>query len=106
MTTEHDASRQRDAKGRWRAGVSGNPGGRPTTSFGDYIRAALAKAHESGKPYAQVISEVMAEKAAGGDLQAAIYLIDREMGRPKQSQEISGPEGGPIQTVQMDVPGG
>jgi hypothetical protein len=40
----------------------------------------------------------------GAQIAASEKLQDRIYGRPKQSQEISGPEGGPVRTLPMEPP--
>jgi hypothetical protein len=55
--------------GRFRAGTSGNPGGRPKTESAA-LRAELAE-------HGPAIAAVVIEAAIGGDLQAAKLVLDR-----------------------------
>lgn len=76
-------------------GQSGNPGGRPKL-----IREAkeLAKKHspEAIQRLVQIMRQTKDTKAA---LAAAMAILDRGYGRPAASVEMTGKDGGPIQTV-------
>lgn len=72
----------------WPKGTSGNPAGRPrniklTTAF----RELLGKPHpqdKAGRTYAEVISEAIIRKAAGGDVRAAKEIRIATQGRARR----------------------
>jgi hypothetical protein len=62
---------QKDAKGGWKPGQSGNPSGRPPgSSEVGRLRAAISE------HLPQIIAQLV-EKARGGDTQAARLLLER-----------------------------
>ena len=77
---------------QFKPGQSGNPGGRPkTAALSNACRDLLAQpmpGDAENRTYAQVIARMLAEKAVGGDIQAARELADRAEGRPRQSVEV------------------
>ena len=85
-------------------GQSGNPKGRPLKrdSIRDMLREELAGSltlpdgREVTK--AQIIAMKAFALAAQGDMVAIKYLSDQVDGTPKQSVELSGSEGGAIET--------
>ena len=80
-------------------GQSGNPGGRPKTVArvrkwaGRHTRAAI-----------RVLSEIMEDTGQhpAARVAAARELLDRAHGKPMQAHELSGTDGGPIQTEQVE----
>src|SRR5262245_3983978 len=77
-------------------GQSGNPGGRPK-GYSLYIRQQT----RDGKELVDYALAVL--RGEHGDdvklrLDAATWLADRGFGRPIQTTEVSGPDGGPIPT--------
>lgn len=52
-----------------------------------------------------VLAEVMADKGQTGAarIAAATALLDRGYGRPRQSAELSGPDGGPVTEIQRVI---
>ena len=81
---------------QFKPGQSGNPGGRPKLApLSNACRDVLAKPvpdDPENRTYAQVIAQTLADKAVGGDLQAAREIADRAEGRPRQSLEIENGE--------------
>src|SRR5215469_2579600 len=77
---------------QFKKGISGNPGGRPKSApLSEAAREILSKPvpnDPDGRTYAQVIAQVLADKAIAGDLRAAQELADRAEGRSRQSVEI------------------
>jgi hypothetical protein len=73
----------------WKKGQSGNPGGRPKMApLSQACRELLASPKPDdpdGGTYAEVIAQVLADKALAGDIRAAQELADRAEGRARQS---------------------
>jgi Family of unknown function (DUF5681) len=79
---------------RWPPGVSGNPGGRPKTAvLSQACREKLGELvpdDEHNRTYAQLIADMLGEKAIHGNMDAAAELADRGEGRPRQDVEVNG----------------
>ena len=77
---------------RFKAGQSGNPGGRPKTAPLSHAYreklAALVPEDPQGRTYAQAIADTLAERALAGDIRAAQELADRAEGRARLSIAI------------------
>ena len=76
--------------GRFKPGQTGNPGGRPKV---DHRVVDLAREHTelAVKTLAEICGNSKA--APSSRVAAACALLDRGWGRPRQSVELSGPEG-------------
>ena len=78
MTTSHssppdNAGPERDQNGRFRPGISGNPGGGRRGS-----RHRVARAFDQvGEADAQAVIDQVVSRARGGDMQAAALLLPR-----------------------------
>lgn len=79
------------ANPNWVKGVSGNPNGKPKTAFKLDFDQLMAKKrmHDEGS---QIVSdkwadivEAMAQQAITGNVQAAAFLRDTFIGKPKDS---------------------
>ncbi len=81
-------------------GVSGNPGGRPKKlPVTDVILRKLDQKctqDKAGRTWAELIVVALLGRAVKGDVKAIAELIDRAEGKAKQRNELSGPDGGPI----------
>ena len=78
--TNGEQPENREASGRFAPGASGNPGGRPKDEHGI---AELARSHA---PEAmERLVAVMRSKDERVSLQAAMAVLDRGFGRPKQA---------------------
>jgi hypothetical protein len=80
-------------------GQSGNPGGRSKEKpFRDALRMELAAAGEDGLKLREIAAALI-DKAAGGDVQAAVQIRDTLDGKPAQA--IIGGDGDdpPVTTV-------
>ena len=62
--------------------------------FGDELRKAIAQ--DNRKRIRDGIEKLL-DKVAAGDLEAFKTVADRTDGKPVQANEISGPEGGPVE---------
>ena len=73
----------RDDHGRWRAGQSGNPKGRPRgpACLTDGLRKELAEVLPSGQTVAQDIAKTVIALARGGERWACELVWDRVEGR-------------------------
>ena len=74
---------------QFQKGQSGNPAGRPPKgqALTDVLREKIDKEEIANKLY---------EMAMGGDMVALKYIYDRIDGKPRESVEHSGPDGGAI----------
>lgn len=79
-------------------GVSGNPGGRPKNDLGlkELAQSRTLEAIET-------LTEIMRSKEApaAARVNAACALLDRGHGKPVQMTELSGKDGGPIETKEL-----
>jgi 2-keto-4-pentenoate hydratase len=86
----------------WQKGQSGNPNGakRVTLANGMTLRD-MARSHtdKAIKALVKVMSDEASTDAAV--IGAAVALLDRGWGKPAQSVEITGAEGGPIETLDV-----
>lgn len=93
----------RDGAGRFLAGKSGNPAGRPKEEFSlsSLLRAAIDKVHPveaklaaDAKREPRKNGELLVEKLYGkvlaGDLKAIQMVLDRLEGRPRSTVDVSG----------------
>jgi hypothetical protein len=78
----------------FRKGECPNPSGRPKAVATQILRETITD-DDIRKAWRVVIS-----RAHAGDLQAWTLILDRLEGRPVQRQEHSGPDGGPLESVQ------
>lgn len=86
-------------------GKSGNPGGRPRATMPDGRSLAEAAREHSPKALAVLVYALKSEKIETA-MAAAQALLDRGFGRAAQSIELTGAEGGPVQTTaKLDVTG-
>ena len=81
---------------KFKPGQSGNPNGRPKkgTSLTEILRElGEVPPGKTGKPRKEVIAEKLWRLALSGDKFALRYVYDRLDGKPKETKEISGPDG-------------
>jgi len=95
-------------KTTWKPGQSGNPNGRPPRgeTLTDILRVKLRELTVKGKNGKRIeakeaIMITLLNLAMSGDLRAIQYVMDRVDGKPVQPQEVSGPEGGPVEIEQV-----
>ena len=84
---QQDATGERNEQGRWTAGTSGNPAGRPvgSGSIVTELRRLIHETDSSGETVAAVIARQLVELAKSGDLRAIKECFDRLDGSPQQS---------------------
>lgn len=81
-------------------GQSGNPKGRPRKLPElDTLLADVLGEEKDGMSAAEAILKKLRQEAAKGNLRAAEILLNRAYGMPKQRTEVTGAEGGPVETV-------
>ena len=78
---------------KWTKGQSGNPGGRPR-EVGELRVVARQRTHEALDTLAEIMGDPKAPAAAR--VSAACAILDRGFGRPTQTTELSGADGGPL----------
>lgn len=85
---------ERDEKGKFTKGTSGNPGGRPKSelSITALIDDAVTPADWD------FIFKQLLKMARRGNLKAIEMLMDRRFGKAQQRTELTGEGGGPVQT--------
>ena len=59
--------------------------------------AAIEDHFKDGHSAEYHICQILLKAASAGDVQAAIHLDNRLQGRPRESLEVTGPGGGPIE---------
>ena len=83
----------RDGNGRWPAGVSGNPGGRPR-ALHDLQMAA--RRHDRAVLDALVAIALDPAQPAAARVAACREVLDRGHGKPRQAVELTGAEADPV----------
>ena len=84
----------RDGAGIWRKGVSGNPGGRPA-GYSEFVAAARAEGPAS---LAELIRLRDGSENDSVRVSACREILDRGYGKPAQAVQLTGADGGPVQT--------
>jgi len=81
----------RNNKGQFKSGQSGNPVGRPKKEncINDLLRVKGSEVLEDGRTKLQAIIDELYEKAQGGDLKAMEMIFDRLEGKPAQKLETT-----------------
>jgi hypothetical protein len=94
--SETDKPKRAAPKTAFKKGVSGNPGGRPKRTVEELDLIAACK-DRTPAALAVIESIMMKGENERNRLAAAQAIIERGHGKP--TQPLSGPGGGPIQTV-------
>jgi len=82
----------------FKKGQSGNPAGRPKKLPElDGLIAEVLGEEKDGNTAALAILKKWRQMAANGNLKAGEMLFDRGYGKPKQSTELTGANGGPVE---------
>ena len=86
-----EQAESRDASGRFKPGVSGNPGGKVPSewTWGSLLKEALNKEHSGGKPKKQAVAEMLVHRALAGDVRAFDTIADRMEGKPRQAVDVT-----------------
>lgn len=92
-TENNSAEQPQKATRGFQKGVSGNPGGRPR-GVSEFTALMRAKSPEA--------AQKLAEAVAQGKPWAIELTLAYAWGKPTQKQEITGAEGGPIQTQAIE----
>lgn len=89
---------RRATAGSFQPGKSGNPGGRPKKTDEERTLDAMcrAKTPEALSVILDIMESGQLERAR---LAAAQYVLDRAWGKPKESVEHTGANGGPMELV-------
>lgn len=90
----------RDEKGYFKKGVSGNPGGRPK-EFEELKSLAREHTREAIETIVAVMRDQLADKATR--VTAADKLLDRGWGKPAQAMTGEGGEGAVMHEVVMRI---
>jgi hypothetical protein len=87
----------------FKKGESGNPNGRPKKlpQLNELLAEILGE-DKDGITAAEAILKALRAKAAKGDIRAAEVLLDRAYGKPKQTTELTGSNGDPVQIIISD----
>ena len=85
---------ERDENGRFVAGKSGNPNGRPPKEREERYLEITQNA-VTFEVWKKIVTKA-ADQALRGDTQARKWLSDYLLGPPIQKQEITGAEGAPL----------
>lgn len=88
----------------WQKGKSGNPKGRQKKgqTLTDILRASLAEPNAQGVTRSRALSDTLTRLADSGDLDAIRYIYDRVDGKPVETQQIGGMNGGPLTIKWVD----
>ena len=89
--------------GKFKKGQSGNPNRRPKKlpQLNELLADILGE-DKDGITAAEAILKALRAKAAKGDIRAAEVLLDRAYGKPKQTTELTGSNGDPVQIIISD----
>jgi len=91
---------QRDDKGRFIKGVSGNPAGRPPRATEEeYLEVTIGSV--SLERWGRIVAKA-AEQAEEGDDKARKWLGDYILGKPEQAHKLSGGESVTVRLIYPD----
>jgi len=80
-------------------GQSGNPNGRPKSTITVELRKLALEPLPDGVTRAQALAQAMWKQALSGDTFSQKYVTDRLDGSPMQSVELTGEDGGPVESL-------
>ena len=84
----------------FKKGISGNPKGKPPKIPKlDVLLAEVLGEDKDGITAAKAILMALRAKATKGDVRAAEVLLDRAYGRTTDKIELTGANGGPVETT-------
>ena len=88
---------------QFKKGQSGNPNGRPKKLPKlDELLSDILGEEKDGITAAEAIMKALRSKATKGDIRAAEVLLDRAYGKTKQTTELTGSNGDPVQIIISD----
>lgn len=90
----------RTAKGTFAKGTSGNPGGRHK-GVAEVVDLARSHSAMAISTLASIAQNPKAPEAAR--ISASVALLDRAWGKPVQMAELTGKDGGPIETADVSA---
>jgi len=99
------------ARGRWVKGQSGNPGGRPRKPevVSAFLEAIVKDANGNTinrrEEIMAALYTVATTRGSKEQIKAAELLLAYDLGKPTERHEISGPDGGPLASVDMTAGG-
>lgn len=101
---EAEGKGKRDSKGRFVKGASGNPGGMTKEQA-----KTLAQIKELAASKSEDAVEALHQIATGGEderarVQAAVAILDRAFGKPRQELEVSSPPDGAVKVETKGPP--
>lgn len=91
-----NGSSGRDTRGRFAPGNKGGPGNPHAAKVARLRKALVGAVSEKD---VRALAKDMVREARAGNVQAAKLLLSYLLGPPKVDVEVSGPGGGPIQSV-------
>ena len=95
---------ERDEKGQFVKGKTGNPNGRPKRRTEDqYLDATIGRV--TLKDWREIVDKAVLQ-AKRGDARARTWLSDYLLGPPQQRLQVSGPDDGPIPVSLVDYRAG
>lgn len=87
-------NRVRDLHGKWRKGISGNPGGRPA-AYAVFVEAAHRETPDALRQLVWLRDHADNHAVR---LAACREILDRGFGRPAQAVQLTGEDNGPLRT--------
>lgn len=101
MNKTEEKQKKRPVNGRlYRKGQSGNPKGRPKAewTWSGMIKEAMEESYGDNKTIKELMAKSLVKEGLKGNVQAMKEIGDRLEGRPKQSLEMGGIDGKPIES--------
>ena len=81
--------------------MPGKNGGSLRRGGGSVVKAERAAVRKALMEGSMEAAQVLLEKARGGDMKAIELVLAYGIGKPTEKVEVSGPDGGPLEIVQM-----
>lgn len=81
--------------------MPGRNGGQLRRGGGSLVKTERAQVRKALLEGSMEAAQVLLEKARGGDMKAIELVLAYGIGKPTEKVEVSGPDGGPMEIVQM-----